>query len=110
MDLGQQDGALSQPSWFFSHSLPPSHAVLMAYFAPHGPARLQGVRAAESRVHVRTPTWSVETVPLRRPLPNHLFSPPQLGIHCPSLHHAMAGFRVGVSHSQDLLSTQRLLR
>lgn len=35
-----------------------------------------GDGTAESRVHRRTPTCSVETVPLSRPLQDHLVSPP----------------------------------
>ena len=114
VDSRQQDGALPQPrqrSHPFSCPSSPAQSCcrdsLDSARGPHGDSLLAwlGAGAAESRVHRRVLTCSVEPLPLSRPLPNHLLPPQPLWILCPPPPHASPCFQVGTGHSQDLLST-----
>lgn len=80
MDSGEQDGALPQHSWLFSHSPTQwcSHEGLFGIEDPHMDTLLAwwGVGGtAESRVHMRMPTYSVEAAPLSQSVPDQWASP-----------------------------------
>lgn len=81
-----------------------SHAGLFrTRGSPHGPS-LAWLQGAHEDTHLE----HGDCAPRQTPGPFPVLSSPAGDSLSLSYHHAIACFKVGVSHSQDLLSTQRL--